>query len=57
MCECVHVCVCVCVYGYICVYAGAQKDVRGSEAGVIGSFECWELNSGPLEEQQALINH
>jgi hypothetical protein len=54
VCVCVSLCVSVSVYGpLVCL---VPEDAGFHEAGVIGSCElqcgCWELNSGPLQEQQ-----
>ena len=51
---------CMCAYEYRCP-AKPEEDIGSLVAGVIGSCErpnvcgCWELNSGPLQEQQVLL--
>ena len=36
-----------------------EEDIRSPGAGVVDGYEpscgCWELNSGPLQEQQVLL--
>lgn len=40
---------------YVCVPCGSQK--RGVQSsGVVDSCKPWELNTGPLQEQQMLLN-
>lgn len=52
---------CVCVYVYKCTRGCPNRPEEGigsPEPGVVGGCEpcvCWELNSGPLKEQQAFL--
>ena len=62
MCVCVYVCMYVCMYVCVCALmhraSGGLKRKKSLEIVVTCGCEpsrgCWELNSVPMEEEQAL---
>jgi hypothetical protein len=52
----IYVCVCVCVYVYgSCLQTHQKRASDPITDGCESPCGCWELNSGPLEEQSVLL--
>lgn len=53
MCVCMLVCLCVCcIFRYLWK---PEESFVSHEAGVVGSYGCWEPILGPLHEQQIFL--
>ena len=62
--ACMYVCVCACNFQYVCLCASTKESqyraANTTWAEGFCLFVClpdrWELNTGPLQDQQALLN-